>query len=88
MKNALQRKLKEIPHGSWAQEVQCVSSSIITSICLNRWKMTISVNVSRGLKKDLRTTDFGLFAEADSSHRELTDESILIGEEISTGSLG
>ena len=84
--NALPAEIKEdIRKGNWAQGA--VRNVIDTHIALFAQMEDDYLRERVSDLKDLGRRILAFLQEADSSHRELTDESILIGEEISTAAL-
>ena len=84
--NALPAEIKElIREGNWAQGA--VRIVIDNHIALFAQMEDDYLRERVADLKDLGRRILAFLQEADSSHRELTDESILIGEEISTAAL-
>jgi len=84
--NALPAEIKElIREGNWAQGA--VRIVIENHIDLFEQMEDDYLRERAADLKDLGRRILAYLQEADSSHRELTDESILIGEEISTAAL-
>ena len=84
--NALPAEIKEdIRKGNWAQGA--VRNVIDTHIALFAQMEDDYLRERVSDLKDLGRRILAFLQEADSSHRELTDESILIGDEISTAAL-
>lgn len=84
--NALPAEIKEqIRDGNWAQGA--VRIVIDNHIDLFEQMEDDYLRERAADLKDLGRRILAYLQEADSSHRELTDESILIGEEISTAAL-
>ena len=84
--NALPAEIKaEIRDGNWAQGA--VRIVIDTHIALFAQMEDDYLRERVSDLKDLGRRILAFLQEADASHRELTDESILIGEEISTAAL-
>ncbi|OTG85613.1 phosphoenolpyruvate--protein phosphotransferase [Acinetobacter sp. ANC 4558] len=84
--NALPAEIKEeIREGNWAQGA--VRNVIDKHIALFAQMEDDYLRERVSDLKDLGRRILAFLQEADSSHRELTDESILIGDEISTAAL-
>jgi hypothetical protein len=83
-----QRKLKnKFVTGNWAQGAVRKVIDNHMAICLNKWKMTICVNVF--LTSRIWDDAFWpIYKKPIPATVNLADDSILIGEEISTAALG